>query len=133
MKIITPKALRGYLSEKITSFSEQRFWQDKLSLAVLIAALILNGITFVVLAVRVHPAQFEVPVRYSSLVGFDVLGPWYEIYRIGLFAVAVTVVNGLLAYKSFARSRITSFFLLVGAFVVALFCLIIGTAFTAIV
>ncbi len=133
MKKISVGAVRNYLSAKINDMGGQRFWQDRLSLIMLVGAIGLNVVTLIVLVSRAHPTQFSVPIRYSSLVGFDVLGPWYEVYRLALFGFFVTIVNALLAYKSFSRSRITSFFLLVGAFVVALFCLIIGTAFTAVV
>ncbi len=85
------------------------------------------------MVVRLKPTDYPLPVRYSSLVGFDALGPWYQTYAIGLFGVLVTAVNTTLAAISFTRSRITSFFLLIGAFVVGLFCLIIGTAFAVII
>lgn len=82
---------------------------------------------------RLHPTGFDVPVHYSSLGGFDALGPWYQLYAIAIYGFGVTAVNTVLANLSFGRSRITSFFLLTGSFVVALFCLIIGTAFAVIV
>lgn len=111
----------------------QRFFQDKLSLAILIPTFVFNILTLVVMIVRLHPTGFDVPVHYSSLGGFDALGPWYQIYSIAVFGFAVTLVNTVLAELAFTRSRISSFFLLAGSFVVALFCLIIGTAFAVVV
>ena len=89
--------------------------------------------SIIIMLVRLHPTTFPVPIHYSSLVGFDQLGPWYEPYRITVFSVVVTGVNTALAAYGFGRSRITSFYLLIGSFVVALFCLIIGTAFAVVV
>jgi hypothetical protein len=42
--------------------------------------------------------------------------------------LGVTMVNGVFAYHSFARSRLASFFLLIGSGVVAIFSFIISTA-----
>ncbi len=111
----------------------QRFFQDRLSLAILIPTVVLNVLTLIVMIGRLHPTGFDVPVHYSSLGGFDALGPWFQIYTIAIFGFIVTIVNTVLAELSFSRSRITSFFLLTGSFVVALFCLIIGTAFAVVV
>ncbi|MBW3538310.1 hypothetical protein KY386_02340 [Candidatus Parcubacteria bacterium] len=133
MKRLSSAALVGRLQTNIGSLREQRLFQDRLSLAILVPTVILNFITLLIMLVKLRPAGFDVPVRYSSLVGFNELGPWYSAYRIALFGVAVTAVNTALGVVAFNRSRVTSFFLTVGAFVVALFCLIIGTAFAVIV
>ncbi len=110
-----------------------RFFQDHLSLALLLPAIGFNITAFIVMLVRVHPTNFLVPIHYSNLGGFDQLGPWYAPYRIAVFGLVVTVSNSVLAAYSFSRSRIVSFYLLIGAFVVSLFCLIIGTAFAVVV
>jgi len=101
----------------------------------LIAALGLNIVNLVVLAIKLRPLEFtsSVPVHYSNLNnGFDQLGPWYLNYRIGLFAIGVTIVNSYLAVLSYSKSRITSFYLMVGSIVVAIFSIIISFAFTVI-
>jgi len=126
-------SLKNLLHIKVIALTGQRFFQDGLSLSILIPTLILNSLTLILLVLKVHPTSFAIPVRYSSLIGFDKLGPWYEIYRIGIFGLIVTIINTILAYKSFRHSRITSLFLLSGAFIIAVFCLIISTAFIAII
>jgi hypothetical protein len=133
MKRPSASRLLGDARQKIVMVSGQRFFQDRLSLAILIPTVALNVITLLVMVTRLHPTGFDVPVHYSSLSGFDALGPWYQIYNIGVFGLVVTVANTLIAQMSFGRSRITSFFLLTGSFVVALFSLIIGTAFAVVV
>ena len=120
-------------SEGLKTFREHRFFSDRLSVAILVADLVVNAVTIVILLLRVRPTQFPVPVRYSSLVGFDRLGSWVQLYNIGIFSLLVTLTNATLAIYSFSRSRITSFFLLSGALVVAAFSLIISLALTAIV
>lgn len=127
------EALRGLWDDIGASIKEHRFFKDRLSLAILIAGLALNATTIIVLVLRLHPTDFPVPIQYSSLEGFNSLGHWYQLYQVGVFGLLVTTVNAYLAYLSFTRSRITSFFLLVGAFVVSLFSLIISLAFSAVV
>ena len=124
---------RRSLAGHLAVFRQHRFFKDRLSVAILVSNLIVNGVIVLVLLLRVRPTQFPVPVRYSSLVGFDKLGSWTQLYGIGAFSLAVALVNGGLAIYGFGRSRIASFFLLAGAFVVAAFSLIISLALTAIV
>ncbi len=132
MKRLSPRNLKSQITAAISEIRGQRFFQDHLSLALLIPTLGFNLMSFIIMLVRLHPTTFPVPIHYSSLLGFDQLGPWYEPYRIVIFGITVTIVNTALAAYSFSRSRITSFYLLIGAFVVNLFCLIIGTAFTVV-
>lgn len=125
--------VRGHAAAAIARVRAQRFFQDRLSLALMLPALGFNVVTILVLVLRLRPSNFLIPVHYSSLGGFDELGPWYQTFRIAGFGLAVTITNTALAAYSFTRSRIASFYLLTGAFVVGLFCLIIGTAFAVVV
>lgn len=123
------------LKDHFAKLRQHRFFSDKLSFGLMIGAAGLNLLCLAVLAIKLRPLEFNtsVPVHYSNLNnGFDVLGPWYLNYRIGLFALVVTLVNTYLAIQSYSRSRIASFFLLTGSVVVAIFALIISTAFTVV-
>lgn len=125
-------SLRQQLTHVLSSWRQQRLFHDRLSVSLLATALILNVLNMVVLLLRIRPTDYPVPVHYSSLKSFDMLGPWYDRYWIGVFGLAVTLVNAWLALASFQRSRITSFFLLAGSIVVGLFCIIIANAFVAV-
>ncbi len=124
--------LRTQLIDTVMSWRQQRLFQDRLSVSLLVTALALNALNVVILVLRIRPTDYPVPVHYSSLKSFDVLGPWYDRYWIGLFGLAVTVINGWLALNSFHRSRIAAFFLLAGSIVVGIFCIIIANAFVAV-
>ncbi len=126
--------IANYYRTKLAALKEQRFFRDRLSVILLVISLSLNALTLALLVAKVRPTEFPVPVRYSSLEGgFNSLGPWYQIYSLGVVGLGVTILNTILAIESFNRSRIASFFLMVGALVVALFCLIISNAFAVIV
>jgi hypothetical protein len=122
-------ALRRTFVESLNKVRESRFFRDRLSMMLLGSALILNGLNLVWLALRVRPTDSQVPIRFSSFTLFNQLGPWYYPYLIALFALLVTLVNATLAYQGFSRSRLASFFLLIGSGVVAVFSFIISTAF----
>lgn len=121
------------MSQKFAHLKSHRFFTDRLSVTILVLNLALAVVTIATLIIRVRPSAVPVPVHYSSLVGFDRLGPWWQLYGIGLFSIAVIAINTALAIISFTRSRITSFFLMSGAFVVAIFAFIISLAITAVV
>jgi hypothetical protein len=122
-------ALRGSIQAKFEDVRQARFFRDRFSVTLLLAVLILNGLTLVSLAMRLRPVDGEVPIRFSSLTLFDALGPWYYPFVIAFMAFLVTLANGYFAYHSFPRSRLASFFLQVGSGVVAIFGFIIANAF----
>lgn len=129
------KAVTAGAKDWFAKLFAQRFFHDRLSLGLFVASLGLNLINLIVLLAKLRPLEFSttVPVHYSNLNnGFDALGPWYLNYRIGLFALGVTLVNTYLAVLAYSRSRIASFYLIAGSVVVAIFSLIISAAFISI-
>lgn len=133
MKTLSPAGMGEVVSHNFQALKSHRFFADRLSVLVLVSNLVLVALTIVVLIIRVRPSSVPVPVHYSSLIGFDELGPWWQLYSIGLFSLLVVATNTALAIVCFTRSRITSFFLMAGAFVVAIFALITSLAITAVV
>lgn len=133
MKRLSLQALPNRLRDYVLHLQGQRIFRDKLSVAVAALSLALNALTLILLIMRLRPTEFLVPIRYSSITGFDMLGKWYEIYNIGIFGLAISLANIFLAMKAFNRSRITSFFLLGSSLVVGILCLIISLAFVAVI
>lgn len=135
--------LQQIFKAQLDSWSSHRMLTDRLSWAIILPTIVLNALTVLLLVLKLHPTDSLVPVHYSNLTGsfdhlgpiyqaggFDRLGPWYQSFSIGIFAGGVTILNTILAMLTFGRSRITSFFLMVGAFVVGLFALVISMALT---
>ena len=126
------RTLRQTLQKRIRYVLSQRLFHDRISMAVLFAAVGVNLTSLATLVLRLRPTDSLVPVHFSSFTLFDQLGPWYYPLVIALLALAVTIVNTLFAYHSFTRSRLASFFLLVSSLVVAIFSSIIAQAFGAV-
>lgn len=133
MEGFTPlRSFQRTISDWIKDVLMQRFFHDRMSVTVLTCALIMNAGSFVTLALKVRPTDSQVPVHFSSFTLFDQLGPWYFPFEIAFVGTVITIVNGVFAYHSFAKSRLASFFLLVTALVVAIFGYIIASAFGAV-
>lgn len=129
MRFLSPfEKLYSRARTRLAQIREARFFEDRMSLGLIITALGLNVIAFLLLLPKVRPTDLPVPVGYSSLdLGYR-LGAWYYPYLVVLFGYGVTLVNSALAYRAFSRSRLASFYLLSGAVVVAIFSLIIANA-----
>jgi len=118
------------LQSYVADVRQSRFFHDRLSVTLLTGAFAVNALNFVWLLLHLKPSQAQIPTHYSNLVvGFEGLGPWYFPFEIALFALIITLMNAVIAYYSFRRNRLASFFLLTGSGVVAIFSLIISTAF----
>lgn len=111
---------------------DSRFFRDRLSMVLLVVAIVLDALAIGWSVLKVHPTDVPVLIRYSNLLsGYDQLGPWYFPYVISLYATLVTLLNTAYAYYSYTRSRLVSFFLLASACVVSAFSFIISAAFGA--
>lgn len=110
-----------------------RLWNDRLSVGVVVLGASINLLALLLVFARLRPLGYAVPVRYTSVGAFDTLGPWYALYAIPVYGLVVLAANVGLAMKAYNRSRIGSFFLLLGAVVVALLCLVISNAFVSVV
>jgi hypothetical protein len=122
-------SLQRTFQEQAQQVLSQRFFRDRLSMWVLVLALMVNALSLTNLSLRLHPTDGQFPVHFTSFTLFDRLGPWYFPFEIALVALVIALVNGFFAYHSFNRSRLASFFLLVTGLLVAVFAYIIAQAF----
>ncbi len=131
---MNPHFLPGALVKRSQSsykdIRRSRFMGDRLTVGIIIGAALINVATYLSLLGSVRPGA-QGAVKYSSLYVGYTLGVWYYPFLVALFATAVIVVNAVLAYQSYARSRLASFFLITGSLVVTLFCFVIANALGA--
>ncbi len=120
-------------SSQLEAAKAHRLWRDGLSVGIVITAALINGLCLTLAIARLHPLDYAIPVRYTSVAAFDTLGPWYMLYAIPIYGIVVLVANVGLAMKAYMRSRIASFFLLLASVVVALLCLVISNAFISVI
>jgi hypothetical protein len=128
-KALSPFALivQG-IRKQILAIKASKILHDRLSVVLVLVAIGVNALNIFLLLSHIPASKAQVPTHYSSLTGFEGLGPWYTPIEIALFGLGITVINGFLALLSFGKSRLSSFFLLSVACVSALFCLVISNA-----
>jgi hypothetical protein len=126
------QSLRRTVQYRFQDVLKQRFFHDRISVTVLTLALIINVGSLIDLSLKLRPTDSQVPVHFSSFTLFDQLGPWYFPLEIAFVTLIISLINAIFAYRSFTRSRLASFFLLLTAFVVAIFGFIIAQAFGAV-
>ncbi len=98
-------SIRRTFQDIVMDVRESRFFRDRISMTLLVSAAVINGANLIFLALHV-------------LIAF--------------FATAITCTNAVFAFHGFSRSRLASFFLLMGSVVVAIFAFIISAAFGAV-
>ena len=128
MNVLPPLGnVRRNLLPRIDEMRKSRFFRDRLSLSLLVGSLLVCALNLVLLVIHVRWSSVA-PVGYSSFQVGYVLGAWYYPYLIMVYSLLTVIINAVLAYMLFNRSRLASFFLLTGGGVVAIFCLIISNA-----
>jgi len=130
---MSPARVQQFLREQLQILRSSRFVRDRLFVGCAVVSVILVLAMWGLLIIRVHPTDFPVPVHYTTLGGFDALGPWYQPYQAGVFSTILVAINLVIAYLAYHRSRVAAFFLLSGGVVIALFSLIIANAFSGLV
>lgn len=117
---------REILVERPVAFlKQQRILRDKFLRWFVILVLVTFLVVAVLLLVRLRPTDFVVPLEYTSGTGLSRLGDWRLIYGYGIFSMIVTFGNLGLSIAAFEKSRIMSFFLLLGAIVINIFTIIV--------
>lgn len=106
------------------NLKQQRLFWDRFLRWFWLGAVLLMIAIWILLAVQLRPSDFFVTFEYTGGITSG-QGPWYMIYSYGLFSLITTLGNIALATACYDRSRIASFFLLVGAIVLNAFTLVI--------
>jgi hypothetical protein len=117
----------------LAGLRSSRIFKDRLSVVLLLVAAGVNLLNLVVLIMHTPATRTYVPTHYSSLVGFEGLGPWYWPFAIAIFGLFVTAVNFMFALLTFDRSRLIGFYLMAAAATTGLFCLIVSNAFAMVI
>lgn len=115
----------------LATLKTQRILRDKLFMTFVVLSFLLALAVIVLLIIQVRPKDFLVPLGYSTTGSFDILGPWYQTYTYGVFALLVTAGNFAFAVMSYEKSRLTSFLLVIGTVVINIFTLVITNAVLA--
>ena len=117
---------------KLGRLRQHRFFNDGWIVGLLILNFGINAFTVIWSLTHIHQSDILVPVRYTSLANFDILGRWYQLYYVVVASVIILMVNTILGVASYKRSRMISIFLLLVAAMVAALAAAIILGFTAV-
>ena len=117
---------------KLGRLRQHRFFNDGWIAGLLLLNFGINVFSTIWALTHIHRSDILVPVRYTSLANFDILGRWYQLYYVLAASVIILLVNIVLGVVSYRRSRMISIFLLLVAAMVAALAAAILLGFTAV-
>jgi hypothetical protein len=90
-------------------------WSDPLARALLVAGLVLNALLFGYLSLVYSGLPLRLPLHWNVQAQVDRVGDPLELVRLPVFALAVWLVNAVIAWWALRRERAVTLFLLAGA------------------
>lgn len=92
-----------------------RLWSDRVARALLLLALVLNGLLFLYISSVYVNLPSQLPLHWNAQGEIDIIGDPIELLRLPVFALLVWLVNTLAGWWALPRERAATLFLLAGA------------------
>ncbi len=73
---------------------------------IFLAAVLLNLIAYLLLAVGITPRSDAVVLHYSVYFGIDLVGSWYQLYSVPLIGTFIWCLNGGLILPLYRRETL---------------------------
>jgi len=107
----------------------REFIKDRFALLLMAFGLLLAVINTLNVFFRVESRDFDIPVRYTQYGNSPiVLGDWYNLYALALFAVVATTVNFVIALELHKNRRQLTIAMLIGQILVMVFLFLVSSA-----
>ena len=91
------------MDEKL--FPLKLYLKHKVNLVFFALAVGINIVSFGWLAYYIKPQEEQIFLHYNALFGVDLIGPWYKIYYLPTAGLLIIVVNTILGWILFRRSK----------------------------
>ncbi|MCK9379213.1 MAG: hypothetical protein M0P97_03690 [Candidatus Moranbacteria bacterium] len=111
--------MKLYFFEKFKSFFDRDFFKNPIVFFLLLAILILNLASFIILTIFIEKSSSPVILHYNVYFGVDLIGDWWQIYimpAMGLFFALVNLFLALYFYGQ--KERIASYCLMLASFII---------------
>ncbi len=105
-------------------------WHDKFVLVFTVLSVLANFAIWMILALRIKPSVYPIPLHYNIYGGIDTIDLWYKVFVVpgfGLFLLLVNFVASLLFYR---REKFVTHLLTVSNFVVQVLLLVASVVIT---
>lgn len=105
--------------------------KNKIILISLIAAALLNLLTWLLIYFKLWPVvnnlpaeQAYIPLHYNIYLGVDLFGNWKRAFIMPEAGLAILLINALLSFSLFNKKEILSYFLSLAAVTVQILCFV---------
>jgi hypothetical protein len=107
----------------------REFIKDRYSLLLMAIGFALALLNILNVIFRVEPRDFDIPIRYTQYGASPiVLGDWYNLYSLALFAVVATATNFIIALKLHPNRRQLSIAMLISQIIIMIFLFLVAGA-----
>ncbi|OGY47663.1 MAG: hypothetical protein A2840_00050 [Candidatus Buchananbacteria bacterium RIFCSPHIGHO2_01_FULL_47_11b] len=101
---------------------------DRFFIYATVGAVILNSLLWLIFFWYIRDFPEQIPLHYNIYFGIDLVGPWYEIFKLSGFGTAVVFINTILALCIHRFSRLLTRLLVGGNAVIQILLFLAGTA-----
>lgn len=116
------------LVDKIRLFLARDFFRNRIVFWLLLLNLILNGASWVILAIFIQPIDLNIILHYNVYFGVDLMGSFRQVFFLPLVGLILWIINSFLAHYFYSQyERVASYILLTGAFMAQL-CILVACA-----
>ncbi len=111
--------MRVYFFEKFKFFIGGDFFKNPIVFFLLLAVIVLNLASFIILAVFVEKSSSPVILHYNVYFGVDLIGDWWQIYIMPGMGLFFAMINLFLALHFYGqKERIASYCLMLASFII---------------
>lgn len=121
----TPPKKSNSASSDPKSTPPDNFRSSKLSVFLASTAVLANLATWLVLYLRLTPAEFPIPLHYTIYFGIDYVDNWSQAYYLPLTGLIIIIINVIISIFIFPYGRVLSY-LLLGSALLGQVILLIG-------
>ena len=104
--------------ELIEKVKQINLWRDKPWLALISGGVLANFSVWLVLALKVKPSVYPIPLHYNIYHVIDVIDLWYNVFVIPAFGLFLLVVNLIISSLFYRRHHFIAYLIMINNLVV---------------
>lgn len=111
------------LDKIIQKAKKVNIWRDKLFLAGVVLGVLTNFAVWMILALKIKPSVYPIPLHYNIYSGIDVIDLWYKVFIIPAFGLVLLIFNLIISLVFYRREKFIAYLLNVSNIIVQILLL----------
>ncbi|NQV13315.1 MAG: hypothetical protein HQ530_03365 [Parcubacteria group bacterium] len=111
------------LGKIIQKAKKVNIWHDKLFLVLVGLGVLINFAVWMVLALKIKPSVYPIPLHYNIYSGIDAIDLWYKSFVIPAFGFFLLFLNFVVSLAFYRREKFITHLLAVSNVVIQLLLL----------